>query len=654
MEEDNTISFNLAALVHTIGTPATGNGQVTPLAYQSPYLTLPADVSASGYYITNMHNNIIGNAASGGWAGFAFPVLYTPLGPHKNDNFRPSNRLSLTIDGNTAHSSGWWWGHAGGFYIGGALYYAANGQTLIYNAGRDQSHTRSACLKDRCAAGNCNDYCTPKDRAWNRLTNTKTFLMSSVGLNSWSGGMEIINYEAHDVALSVEALQPGFWIDQMLVECRSGENLIMPKQRADKITGNGFFWYDTRQEHIITSSTFRNCGYRSNLYNQYDTSPTRGCGNSRMNGCSRGSTTFGFLTHSDQFTPELMQATRDISFEECGRRFRLYDYREDYKNVPSTVSTRGQNWMDVDGSVSGLNEPTMIGSGSPDAGMWWKVEPEVIHDPQGPLEFIKQKNGPNRGLGHIRLSWDSALHNTVGRSSCQNGQGAPCPALGRVRHYGPMFDTDADPLGGLPVTANPDIAGPVGGFGWLLQLDGGAPHTLSMSAIEVLPNTPLLLGIAYPKGTSFTITANAAYCSPSVKHSCVETFKPVGSVSQVRASNGNTYHFDSNSGLLTIRVVMFPKAFTGAPNWQLWDFKTSGKWGSNGDFALDRFERSDVLLPIAADGPTLKIAADCNRQGAFCRATPPAVNPVVCSAGFEQVAYDKCCRASNLNDCRYP
>ena len=105
---------------------------------------------------------------------------------------------------------------------------------------------------------------------------------------------------------------------------------------------------------------------------------------------------FGFLTHSDQFTPEIMQATRGIHFEDCGRRFRMVDFKTN--NQVPTVSGRNQNWLDVDGSVSGLNEPTLIGSGLPSAGLWWKVDDEVVHDPQGPLEFIKQNNGPERGL----------------------------------------------------------------------------------------------------------------------------------------------------------------------------------------------------------------------------------------------------------------
>jgi G8 domain len=67
VEENNTLSFNLAAFIHAIGPapPGEGDGQTLNSYYEGPSLTLPADVTASGFYITNVHNNIIGNAASG-------------------------------------------------------------------------------------------------------------------------------------------------------------------------------------------------------------------------------------------------------------------------------------------------------------------------------------------------------------------------------------------------------------------------------------------------------------------------------------------------------------------------------------------------------------------------------------------------------------
>ena len=138
------------------------------------------------------------------------------------------------------------------------------------------------------------------------------------------------------------------------------------------MSGNGFFWYDTGQNHLMNDATFRNCGYRSAEYSEYDSSPDRGCGEEDANGCHRNSVVFGLLTHSDQFTPELMQATKKIAFDNCGRRFDLSRWDED--KYPSSVSGRNQNWIDTDGTVSGLNEPTIIGSGLSDVESWWQVE----------------------------------------------------------------------------------------------------------------------------------------------------------------------------------------------------------------------------------------------------------------------------------------
>lgn len=147
----------------------------------------------------------------------------------------------------------------------------------------------------------------------------------------------------------------------------------MPSSASpSNMEADGFFWYDTNQEHIISDSTFRNCGYRSDEFNQYDSSPSRGCGDSTISGCRSRSTVFGFLTHSDWFNPELMQATRNITFDNCGRRFYLRDYRGD--NYPDTVSGRAQNWLDADGSVSGFGETTLIGSGLESAAGFWSVD----------------------------------------------------------------------------------------------------------------------------------------------------------------------------------------------------------------------------------------------------------------------------------------
>lgn len=133
VEEDNVISYNLAAHVHPVSNIVAnaGGGQTIPVVAQGPDLLLPADVTASGFYLTNLANDVVGNAASGGWSGYALPVLHSPIGPNRDVNMRPGNRLTRTFDGNTAHSTGWWWEHAGAFYSGGSLYYSASDATLL-------------------------------------------------------------------------------------------------------------------------------------------------------------------------------------------------------------------------------------------------------------------------------------------------------------------------------------------------------------------------------------------------------------------------------------------------------------------------------------------------------------------------------------------
>lgn len=140
----------------------------------------------------------------------------------RNLNFRPSSVTSLVIDGNTAHSSGWWWGHAAAFYFGGALYYNADG-ILEYTAGRSfdfENHSRRPCNVNACEVGGCVYGCPESEEAFIRMTNTKAFLSSGTGFNSWSGTFEIVGYEAHDNGLSLESLSSGFWIDNMVASCR--------------------------------------------------------------------------------------------------------------------------------------------------------------------------------------------------------------------------------------------------------------------------------------------------------------------------------------------------------------------------------------------------------------------------------------------------
>jgi hypothetical protein len=107
----------------------------------------------------------------------------TPLQSFRNSGYRPYFETSLQIDGNTAHSTGWWWDRAGAFYFGGDLYYNSN-NTLEYNPGRG-TFGRSPCRQDPCLpnATSCPTWkCTVAQQSSIRLTNTKTFLNAGVGV----------------------------------------------------------------------------------------------------------------------------------------------------------------------------------------------------------------------------------------------------------------------------------------------------------------------------------------------------------------------------------------------------------------------------------------------------------------------------------------
>jgi hypothetical protein len=196
------------------------------------------------------------------------------------------------------------------------------------------------------------------------------------------------------------------------------------------------------------------------------------------------------------------------------------------------------------------------------------------------------------------------------------------------------------------VTANADIVGPVGGFGWKLELGAGAPKSVRFEQIEVDPTTPLLLSIAYPIGTSFNMSANAGWCTDSSQYACVEDFHQVDSIVAVRRSLGNTYHVDVN-GVLTFRVVQTPKLFVGKPDYFLPQWSNKGKW--NRGYALTRFERDGVKLPRFSYGNHLKLQADCpSIDGIYCSEDMvTSYEPEICPSGYRQTGYDTCTSTTN-------
>ncbi len=265
------------------------------------------------------------------------------------------------------------------------------------------------------------------------------------------------------------------------------------------------------------------------------------------------------------------------------------------------------------------------------------------------MRFIKKNSGPQRGLGSFRMIYDPSINSQVGQTVCGNEgiPALPCPAVGYLRHLGWKFSPSRGNYPGVPVTPTPDMVGPVGGFGWLLNLFRGPPKIIQFEYIEVDPSTPLMLSIPYPKGTTFSITAIAEDCFPG-QYSCSHGFTQASSISAVRNGNGDTYYVDTN-GVLTLRIVQFPHDFVGNP-WLRWNWNSTGSLGNG--FALGEFSRDGVLLPHnLLGGNYLRLVATCAGAGNYCSNQIPSYDPDVCPYGYTQVAYDKCCRSNNPLSC---
>lgn len=162
--------------------PAAGVDQSgVTVSTTSTGLENPSDTAAAGYYVTDPNNWVTNNAASGGYSGFFYPILPSPINMHKGVNFSPYQRPLLSFTNNSAHSSGesgvrwrlwlparragirgvctaptqprtrspnptprpgYYWENAGCVYFGGKLYYDNN--ILTYYSGRVAFDTKCA------------------------------------------------------------------------------------------------------------------------------------------------------------------------------------------------------------------------------------------------------------------------------------------------------------------------------------------------------------------------------------------------------------------------------------------------------------------------------------------------------------------------------
>lgn len=108
-----------------------------------------------------------------------------------------------------------------------------------------------------------------------------------------------------------------------------------------------------------------------------------------------------------------------------------------------------------------------------------------------------------------------------------------------------------------------------------------------------------------------------------------------------------------------LRLVAMPSTYVGAdfdndgtsefsvPNWD-----TPERGGSG--YALARFEREGMRLPISSRVYKVEVNVQCAGNGKYCEGeVAQDFDPDVCPSQYTQVGYDRCCR-NGFTDCKYP
>ncbi|KAG1656076.1 hypothetical protein FOA52_005738 [Chlamydomonas sp. UWO 241] len=252
VEEYNRFEHNLAAFVHVIGNPAGGPSQSGTTHVQDwSWLAQPADAAAAGFYAPNSNNAFVGNAASGGWAGFSFPRLETPIGDYSwMTNFVPHKRPLLLFDSNTVHSTGYYFNMAGGIYVGGRLWInKGDYNKLYYNSGRWTHDTRDEKGKP----------------ATMTFTNNKAWL-AQWGISHWGDRVSVDRWEAHDCTRGANIFGDAS-LSNAVINGQSNNfyNDFPGNQLWELDPIAGFRWYDNSVRTVLSNIKFKNFALKSNV-----------------------------------------------------------------------------------------------------------------------------------------------------------------------------------------------------------------------------------------------------------------------------------------------------------------------------------------------------------------------------------------------------
>eukprot|EP01064_Diplonema_japonicum_P030132 TRINITY_DN5043_c0_g1_i1.p1 TRINITY_DN5043_c0_g1~~TRINITY_DN5043_c0_g1_i1.p1 ORF type:complete len:1658 (+),score=453.57 TRINITY_DN5043_c0_g1_i1:47-5020(+) len=588
VEENNTVSYNLAAYVKPIGAAAAGGGQSGEVVNQdvgaggltSGQRIQPVDSSAAGFYFSNSYNDIIGNVASGGWSGFGFPGLGKPIGEFQSDTtIEPRSRPFKRFYGNTAHSSGAYWSAGGCIYVGGELSY--DGPNLKYMSGRAARSTRLEKEPGLVDWKSTN--------MWMKFENTLVYACNK-GLLHWGNRVDIDTIEFHDISRSVTLFGEA-WLGNAIVNGVSGNDEI---GMAD-LHHDGFQFYDISVKSVITDTEFRNyqkgiCRYtvipgktnwkQDDKLCSYNTSD--GASNSAHNNII-----WSGPFHSDEFKPQQISAVNNIKYTNVDPS-QYVSFK-----VAENGASRFFNFIDFDGSATGEGRPTILGSNKD----WWNVCDDCRFEslwmtwlcPKKPAGF------PEREVAFIKLLTPDIAASKGGIKEAgvcnpkTNPDWSACD-VGYIALWGHGPD-HGDALRSTPITQNAGITG-ITGTGWFLALDGGAAKHLTLNPSQVPNGAPLRFAATYPSGTTFTVTGAHRWNTPLAM-----TYTLATDLADLWANPHTKYFFDGENFYMMLK-----------------------KSASMSD--MERYERSNTWVYDVDRDWTITVQASCTANGdGFCSVT---------------------------------
>lgn len=452
VEMGNEISFNLAAGVKIMGPVDQASvdalntyGQEGFTLIESPEFSNPADRAAAGFYITNGNNYVIGNAASGGFAGYSLPNLPEALGGSA-DRVLPINYGMSHFDGNSAHSAGYFWDKGGCIYAGGILEVVdVNGQPrLRYQSGRPQWDQQRAGL--------------------DVFTNSKTFLCT-IGVTHWGRESRSVNLESWDNLLLAQVFGKAS-IQSAIVAGSTANSATLGFDPRMVPFRRGFQFYDTGTQTILRSVVFR--GFR----------PDPGAGSPRSwNNCA-----IYTMVHSNQYTPQRMNATAELYFSDTDDTVRFCN------DDSGTLASRNFNLIDHDGTATALAGdglppgPRLVGSAFSDV---WSLSPSCPVNNAWGLQMCPLAG--NHNVASIGVRPNQGVVVTV--YDLMSGGGAG----------GDNWYSRNDEFFEAQISAP-------SGLGWHHSFGGSVPETIEVRALQVPVDSFVLWSMTLPPGVSCSVS----------------------------------------------------------------------------------------------------------------------------------------------------